>query len=43
MVRYTMAAQSALELLRQLLFTCRAANPGDFEEAPGRCLSLIHI
>jgi len=35
MVRYTMAAQSALELLRQLLFTCRTASSGDFEEVAG--------
>lgn len=37
MVRYTMAAQSALDLLRQLLLTCRAyaAGPAGEVEAGG--------
>lgn len=32
MVRYTMAAQSALDLLRQLLLTCRAYAAGPARE-----------
>lgn len=38
MVRYTMAAQSALDLLRQLLTTCRAyaAVPVGDAEAGGK-------